>query len=282
MLSGITTHDTGLGTTYERWSLNALLDSLRARLEITSVLEGPDDGMTGIAGINSLILARGGAHVTVCLPDAERAAFAHRVWTHYGCEDRVRFVQPAGWGTDGGPYDLVWSFNVLPRTADPERTLDDMIGASSRFILLFVPNRANYSFWLHRLHHRVADEEWDHGPVPLLSVEPWCDMLRNRGLAVRETMLVDVPWWPDIVDAGKLLADLIPPLAGRFHSASPENRYRWAVNDLPYYDAERYADVHLRMKRLAFIERSRWRWLRTRFAHHVGVLAEKTDGSLRS
>jgi hypothetical protein len=31
------------------------------------------------------------------------------------------------------------------------------------------------------------------------------------------------------------------------------------------------------MERLSFIERSRWRWLKTRFAHYVGILAEKTN-----
>lgn len=275
--------DTGLGTTYERWSLNRLLDSLCSRLAIGSALEGPDDGITGISGINSLILARRQIRVTVCLYDVERIALARRVWEAQGCDRLVTFVELSAPRLPAEPnsYDLVWNFNVMPRVPHPGRLLDEMIAASRRYVLLFVPNRANYSFWLHRLHHRVADEAWDHGPVNLLAAEPWAEMLRQRGLIVRQKLLVDVCWWPDIIDPARMLADMVPALARRVRMPSSEKRYRWGYDDLPYYDARAYSAVHRRMERLAFIERLPWDGLRRRFAHHVGVLAEKTNGSRR-
>jgi hypothetical protein len=279
MTTEITTCDTGLGTTYERWALNRLLSRIQSQHDIRSVLEGPGDGMTGIAGINSLILARGGAQVTVVLPDQARADLARRVYATYGCQDNVTFqVSPVlKLSTPHPPFDLVWNFNVMPRLQTPGVALKEMIQASGRFVLVFVPNRANYSFWLHRLHHRVTHEAWDHGPPALLKTKPWQRLLQEQGLAVRETLLVDVPWWPDIVDLGRLIQDFFPPLSRWASKNQPENRYTWQADDLPYFDPARYAEVHRRLERLSFIERSRWRWLKTRFAHHVGVLAEKKD-----
>ena len=277
MTSEITTCDTGLGTTYERWALNRVLSRLQSQFEIKSVLEGPGDGMTGIDGINSLILARGGAHVDVILQDQARVDLARRVYAAYGCEDNVTFhISPVlKLFPPHAPFDLVWNFNVMPLLQTPGIILKEMIQASGRFVLTLVPNRANYSFWLHRLHHRITREEWDHGSPALMAAKPWRRMLQEQGLVIRETILVDVPWWPDIVDLGQLVRDVIPPLARWAPKTSPKDRYKWEIDDLPYFDPERYAEVHRRMERLAFIERSRWRWLRTRFAHHVGVLAEK-------
>ncbi len=278
-MTEITTCDTGLGTTYERWALNRVLARLQAQYDIKTVLEGPGDGMTGINGINSLALAREGTQVTVILPHQARAELAQRVYAAHGCQDNVTFhISPIlKLFTPHPPFDLVWNFNVIPRLLTPGIILKEMIQASGRLVLIFVPNRANYSFWLHRLHHRVAGEEWDHGPPDLLDAKPWERMLQNQGLVVRETILVDVPWWPDIVNLGQLIRDFVPFFSRWASKAEPENRYKWESDNLPYFDPEQHAEVHQRMERLSFIERSRWRWLKTGCAHHVGILAEKTD-----
>jgi len=141
--------------------------------------------------------------------------------------------------------------------------------------LLFVPNRRNYGFWLHRLHHWVAGEAWDHGPVELLTPKPWQGLLEDRGLKVHEPMWVDIPWWPDIVDISQMMVDFFPFLKFLAPKARPENRYCWDVEDLPYYDPSRYSQVHERMEQLSFIENSHLPLIKKLFAHHVGILGEK-------
>lgn len=273
----ITRRDTGLGTTYERYALNRLLSRLVQELEIQTVLEGPFDGMTGIAGLNSLILARHGAQVCVVLTNQPAADLAARAWAAHGGSSQGKFVvssKPA-LDFDDGSFDLVWSFNVLSRLENPDEMLREMLRVSRRYVLLFVPNRRNYSFWLHRLHHRVAGDPWDHGPVNLLAPEPWQRRLKELGLRVHEPLWVDAPWWPDIVDPGQLIQDFFPFLKSLARKAKPENRYSWDAENLPYFEPSRYPDVHAQMARLSFIENSRFLALRRRFAHHVGILAEK-------
>lgn len=275
----IACHDTGLGTTYERYALNKLLIRLARELDIHTVLEGPFDGMTGIGGLNSLVLARHGAQVCVVLPNQEMAEQAEGAWEAAGCRSRGTFVvssKPVLQFPDDS-FDLVWNFNVISRLENLTEVLDEMLRVSRRYILVFVPNRRNYGFWLHRLHHRVSGEPWDHGPVELLAPGPWQHILKERGLKVHEPMWVDVPWWPDIVDIGQMMADFFPfmkPLAAR---ARPENRYCWDVGNLPYFDPSRYPEIHARLERLSFIENSRLSVVKKLFAHHVGILGEKVS-----
>ena len=176
---------------------------------------------------------------------------------------------------DDGAFDLAWNFNVMTRADDPQTLLAELARVSRRHVLIFVPNRHNYAFWLHRLHHRVAKEPWDHGRIDLMEPAAWRSLFARAGLRVTQTFHVDCPWWPDIVDAGQLVRDFFPFLKGLARRASPANRYRWTPEELPYYDAEAHADVHGKMSRLAFFEDTRAVWLQRLFAHHVGVLGTK-------
>jgi hypothetical protein len=272
----LTILDSGLGTTFERWALNRYLSRLQDRLGLKTVLEGPGDGMTGISGINSLVLALGGADVTVALTDSGRADLARKVW------GRHLSGHPASWriASDGalpsGPrlFDLVWNFNVMTRQERPSELLGAICGLSRRFVLIFVPNRKNYSFFLHRLHHRVAKQPWDHGAVELMSPGYWRKALSGFGFGRCETVWLDCPWWPDIVDFGQLIGDFFPFLRHAARRAQPRNRMAWPWDGLPYYDPEKLRGIESRIERLAFFEKSRQTWIKKRFAHHVGVLAE--------
>lgn len=280
--------DTGLGTTYERWALNLLLSRLQAETGIKSLVEGPGDGMTGIAGLNSLGLGLQGVQVTLVLTDPNLAAFAHKVWALHAPSACLEIMSAAEHDTDAigrlpcpdGSADLVWNFNVMARQSDPQAAVAEMVRVSRKYVLVFVPNRLNYSFWLHRLHHRVARQPWDHGRADLLHPQPWRRMFAEQGLNDVQTLWVDCPWWPDIVDFSQLIGDFCPPLRQFTRQVKPENRMRWDADRLPYYQPAAYPHVHARMARLAFFEDipdcSRRVWLKRRFAHHVGVLGIKT------
>jgi hypothetical protein len=276
----ITCFDTGLGTVYERFALNSLLRQIASDREIRSVLEGPHDGMTGIAGLNSIVLALEGARVTTVLSSQQAVDLAMKVWRAVGCDSWVSFVVSASGKLTfpSDSFDLVWNFNVLPRSPDVTVTIRAMTEVSRRYVLIFAPNRANYGFWLHRWQHQVAKEPWDHGDVALMDEQALERAMSAQGLRVLDTWLVDVPWWPDIADPGKLLTDFFPFLKPVADGAKPERRYKYDVHHLPYFDAQAYPEVHARMQRLGLIERSRWMPIKRRFAHHVGVLAEKPVG----
>ncbi len=282
MSEDIARFDTGLGTVYERFALNSLLCQIAAEREIKSVLEGPHDGMTGIAGLNSIVLALGGAQVTVVLESQQHVDLAMQAWQAVRGDSRASFVVSASGSLDfpADSFDLVWNFNVLPRSPDVAVTIRAMAAVTRRYVLAFVPNRANYSFGFHRWQHRVAKEPWDHGDVALMDGQALERVMTAQGLRVLDTWLVDVPWWPDIADPGKLLTDFFPFLQPVANEARPERRYKWDVRHLPYFDEKAYPEVHARMKRLGFIERSRWMPIKRLFAHHVGVLAEKPVGAV--
>lgn len=275
----IQTQDNGLGTTYERWALYRFLERIRRDFSIQSVLEGPGDGITGIAYLNSLGLSRSGVRATLAVTEPQRAAFALRVWSRYALQTHqpdLRVMDPSGnLAIFENHFDLVWNFNVINRHPRPLDLLEQMARASRRYVLVVVPNRKNYGFFLHRLQHRASGEDWDHGPLELLAAEPFQHKFAGLGLQVREVAWVDCPWWPDIVDFSAMLTSFLPFLDGVAGRLKPENRLAWPADSLPYYEPEKYPQVHQHMRRLAVIERSRWTPLKQRFAHHVAVLAEK-------
>jgi hypothetical protein len=273
--------DVGLGTTFERCVLNQYLLRLYEEKEIRTLLEGPDDGIAGIVGINSLILGIQGTDVTLVLPDEMCANFAKFVWSIYAPKNQPDFIisTNSDLPIHERQFDLVWNFNVMTRMADTQTMLSQMRGLSKKYILFFVPNSSNYSFFLHRLHHKVTKQEWDHGTIGLMRPESWQDMLNNLGLNICETVWLDCPWWPDIVDFGQLISDFFPFLKRLAIHARPDNRYQWTADELPYYDIARYPEVHQTIARLSYFENSNLPWLKKRFAHHVGILAEKIQSS---
>lgn len=270
--------DTGLGTTYERWALNRLLTRLHAINNIRTVLEAPGDGMTGISGINSLILGLRGARVSLLLPGVEHAELAKKVWAYHAPEASLNVYD--AWDGERLPFrrgifDLAWNFNVMTRHPDPLALLYEMARVSRKYVLICLPNRFNYAFWLHRLHHRVAGQPWDHGSIDLMQSKPWLQMMRETGLHVRRIYWLDCPWWPDIVDPTEMIKDFFPFVKRFAGRARSENRYCWHYKELPYYRPATYSDVHQRMARLAYFENSSRTWLKRRFAHHIAIFAEK-------
>jgi len=231
--------------------------------------------MTGIAGINSIVLGRQGIPITLHLPELAQAVYAQRVWQIYAPQASLEIITDPTVRFPDRSYDLVWNFNVLLRAADPDTLLADMARVSRRYVFFCVLNAGNYSFWLHRLHHRVARQLWDHGEVAWMRPAPWYKALADKGLRLREAFYLDCPWWPDIVDPAQLLVDFLPFLKHAPQKAKPENRVKWEPDTLPYYDSERYPEVHQQMERLAFFEKSPLPLFRRLFGHHLGILAEK-------
>jgi hypothetical protein len=240
------------------------------------VLEGPGDGIAGIPGINSIPWAQSGANVTVATGEPGKAA--HRIWDAQGCLTQVGFVSAQGLPLPfpARHFDLVWSFNRLP-FFDPQELIAEMARVSRRYVLLMVPSRHNYGFVARRVQHWLTKKPWPYGDIDIMDPARVAVLLAQADLQVLETEFVDVPWWPDIIDISEFISDLLPFLSTRLEGKRPSS-YCWEPDNLPYFDAEAYPEVHRRIERLSYIERSRVHWIKRLFAHHFGVLAVKHGG----
>ncbi len=265
--------DTGLGTTYERFALNAWLARLVDKYPIRKVLEGPGDGIAGIPGVSSLVLGRLGIDVVVVLEDMTAIELARKGWQSQDALDRAQFLcsSDSRIPVAANQFDLVWNFNRLP-FLDPQALVTDMARLSRRYVALVVPNRRNYGFPARRLYHRRTGLPWSYGDAAVMAPSAVRRLLEEAGLRVLETRWLDVPWWPDIIDPVAWLVAMVPG-AARLLSSDRRDGYRWEPDDLPYFDPTAYADVHQRMQRLGWMERVLPTWLQAPFAHHFAVLA---------
>ena len=273
----ITKVDTGLGTTYERWALNRVLLQLRNTYGFSSVLEGPGDGMTGIAGINSLILGMEGVNVTLIM-ESDRAAFAFSVWKEIAPQTSLKIID--SWDDQQMPaeknsYDLVWNFNILTYVVNPESLLSEMSRISRKYVFICLPNCKNYSFWIRYLHASHIHQPIHKQIIERMRLTSWLPMFSNLGLKILQVIWLDCPWWPDIIDPGQVVVDFFPFLKGFEKKYKQINHYCWTPPELPYYQKDRYADLHVQLDRLSIFEKSKNTWLKQRFAHHFGIFAEK-------
>ena len=271
--------DTGLGTTYERIAVARLVEELAGRYAISSVLEGPVDGITGIRGLNSIPFAQRGARVEVVLSDRDEVDLARRIWAGLGLATGAATIREArGWLLGGADraFDLVWNFNALPQAPDPERLLDEMCRASARYVLVFVSNTLNYGFPIHRLHHRRIREPWSHGSVSVMNARRIERSLGRRGFGTVQRLLVDVPWWPDIDSPiEEVIATFLPFLKKHVRTSKRLEHYTWTADDLPYFDPDRRKALLREIGRHFAIEEATGLPARLLFAHHRGILARR-------
>ena len=271
--------DTGLGTTYERIAVAMMLERFATRRDVSRVLEGPVDGITGIAGLNSIPLAQRGAHVDLLLGDAEQRELARRIWAALGLSDRsdIRVSTNGELTAASRSYDLVWNFNALPQSSDPARLVGEMCDASKRYVMIFVSNTWNYGFPVHRLHHRAAGEIWSHGDISSMNITVIEQLLREHGFKPCERLVVDTPWWPDIDSPiEEVIATFLPFLKRRVSASKRLEHYTWTWDDLPYFDVEKRERLMAEIGKHFLIERSALGAIKLLFAHHRGVLAERT------
>ncbi|MCD4689897.1 hypothetical protein K8S17_00380 [bacterium] len=272
--------DTGLGTTYERVAVARMLERFCDRHEVLHVLEGPVDGITGINGLNSIPLAQRGADVELVLGEPGQVEMASRVWSGLGLTNKVSISA----STDGRidvpkrSFDLVWNFNAIPQSAEPARLIAEMCLASSRFVMVFVSNTLNYGFPIHRLHHVAAREAWSHGDISSMNVRLIERLLVEHGFRPIERLVVDTPWWPDIDSPiEEVIATFLPFLKRSISGSKRLEHYTWMWDELPYFEPDKRARLTEEIGKHFLIERSAPGPLKLLFAHHRGVLAERTD-----
>ena len=274
---GLQDSDRGLGTTFERFAVYKWLEETAARHSFHTVFEGPGDGVAGIPGIHSLSLARTGHPVTVALDSPAEIALARKAWACQAESAMADFVCVQGLALPlpSRRFELVWNFNRLPYL-NPRALVAEMARVSNQYVALVVPNRRNYGFPARRLYHRRTRIPWPYGNTEVMDPGTVRRLLEDVGLRILEVRWLDVPWWPDVLDPGAWLAAMVPGTE-RLLANSKRDGYCWTPDSLPYFDPDTYSELHLRMRRLGWLERMRPTLFRIPFAHHFAVLAARQD-----
>ena len=114
--------DEGLGTTYERFILHRYFKYLKDTYDISSVLEAPGFGMTGVSGINSLWWAKQGITPVVLDDHEQRIELAKKVWAEISLPVHMRLVKDFNHlPYESESFDLSWNFASLWFAGDLEQ-----------------------------------------------------------------------------------------------------------------------------------------------------------------
>jgi len=261
----MTDYNEGLGLVYERFVLNDFLLELVREYGGQDVLEAPLYGMAGVSGINSVILAQNGYHVTLADDHAERLEGVQRIWEELRLD--ANFVQVMDWGGlpfDDNAFDLTWEWAGLWYLDDPASLLRELVRTSRRVIFVAMPNRAQVGYLLRK--YILEPEFVQHVD------ERWSDIRRIRealeaeGIRIVRQGVLDVPPWPDtVMPASEVLRRLglrSQKLEGRFSGDS------WEWSTMAYYLGQQ-PDLRERVMKYAFLDHVRLPWrLKAVWAHH--------------
>ena len=207
--------DRGLGTAYERYCFYQLLDSWAAQFEVETFLEGPVDGMAGVAGVHGVGLARRGVKVVSAVPTEEHARVARGIYDVCKAPAEVRILggeDPESLATLP-KSDMVVCYHALSFVETDWRAYLDAVSKLARKVLVVtVCNPDNWGVAVIRALGRLrgatgieAPESWQ---TDVLAPELW-----KLG-RVREHTYFDCPWWPDLqVSAGQSLTDRLKRMA---------------------------------------------------------------------
>jgi hypothetical protein len=196
--------DRGLGTAYERYCFYQLLEQWAHAFEVETFLEGPIDGMAGVAGVHGVGLAKQGVQVVSAVPTEEHAKIARSIYETCKAPADVRVV---GSELDGLPKsDMVVCYHALSFVDDWRSYLSRVAALAKKVLVVTVCNPDNWGVAVIRSLARLrgvsgmeAPESWR---TDILAPELW------RLGRVREHTYFDCPWWPDLqVSAGQSLTD---------------------------------------------------------------------------
>jgi hypothetical protein len=242
--------DRGLGTAYERYCFYQILDDWAAAYGVETFLEGPVDGMAGVAGVHGVGLARRGVDVTSVVPTEEHASVARAI---YGTSRAPAKVVVAGEAdlTSLPRADMVVCYHALSFVDDWRDYLARVASLAKKVLVVTVCNPDNWGVALIRGIARLrgvsgmeAPESWR---TDVLGPELW------KIGRVREHTYFDCPWWPDLqVSPGQSLTDRLRRMvsggkaAMKFTNAPDEStlaaRFVYAPGRWPYFGGPGWTD----------------------------------------
>ena len=278
------TFDEGYGTEYERYALDRFVSQMIDKYDITKVLEMPANGVMGIPGIKSLIFAELGCEVTVAHPSKDFLDGAKKIWDAFGLDANFAKSNWINSKFNDNSFDLVWNFCVFEHFDDPKRVIREMLRITKKYIFIEIQNVFNPGYPIHRLHHFVRREPWDHGSPSKMKLSRITNIIKELNATTVETGATDMPPWPDInirlkEMVSKKTSDLIlnEEPASKLRPAvtiKPMNRI---INDIQpvEFSMKREIVLHLFDVWYRVVESKAPASVKKIFAHHPYVIAEK-------
>jgi hypothetical protein len=267
--------DEGLGTVYERFALDKVLDGAIAATGATSVLHAPLFGMMGIPGLDAVFLARQGTRVGLLDVDGERLEAVHAQWRSLGLDPEVHLVDgldPACW-PERLPvrYDLVFSFAALWWFEDPWAVQAAQARWADKAVLTCVPNRNVFMRLRARLWHRDLFERLN---ADALDARAATRSAEASGLVAVDTGLFDIPPFPD---TSVPLAKLLRARKGAQPAKGDgDGEQAWAWSILPFLTGDD-PGMEDRVARLSRWERFLPGVIQPALAHHRYVLFRRPE-----
>lgn len=271
--------DRGIGTPYERISLWDFFDRLNKKRKINSVLELPRDGMYGIMGLNSMHFACSGRKTTMFVEGVKEREFVKNISKQHRASLDVKIYKTIEdlKKIPDNSYDLVFAFNVLSGYPNMQEIIEQMGRISNKYVFFTYMNKYNYGYLIHRAHHKKNKEAWNHTDLSRNELNQISNTLEDFGFRNGKKVIIDAPWWPDIgAPIGDVVGDLMPFLKKNKngHRSIGEN-YVFSLNDLPYFDQNKYGKLKNKMSKDFVIEKFFPHFIRILFAHHIGVIFAK-------
>ena len=207
--------DRGLGTAYERYCFYQLLEDWARAYEVESMLEGPVDGMAGVAGVHGVGLARRGVSVLSAVPTEAHAEVARNVFAVSDAKPGAASVIVTGDSLEEieklPEADMVVCYHALSFVPEWRSYLRAVAKKARKVLVVTVCNPDNWGVTVVQALARLrgargmkAPEEWR---TDVLAPELW-ELGRVRAHAY-----FDCPWWPDLqVSAGQSLGDRLKKL----------------------------------------------------------------------
>jgi SAM-dependent methyltransferase len=187
----------GLGSSYERVILNLKLEGLRQKYQITTCLEVPVFGFTGLSGINSLDLAKKGVQVTVVDNHQDRLRLIEDAWKRVGARFSgtcVKEFSPLSFGDK--VFDMSWNFSAMWFVDDIHNFLKELTRITQKVIFICVPNRLGMGFLSQKYISgaELREELKEEYIIP----KNICSLMLLFGWKLVEKGYIDAPPWPDI------------------------------------------------------------------------------------
>jgi hypothetical protein len=189
--------DEGLGSSYERVIINNVLMEIITRFQVTSLLETPVFGFTGISGINSMQAAISGCKVRLLDDSRERAALISNLWDRCGLTCQMDVSEDfSKLEYNDKSFDLSWNFSAMWFVKDLELFLGELTRVTKKAILISVPNRYGLGYISQKMSgkedlKRLLKEEHI---IPERIIKTFSAL----GWKLLEQDYFDCPLWPDI------------------------------------------------------------------------------------
>lgn len=252
----------GLGSSYERIVLNIKLTELLKRYNISSALEAPVFGFTGLSGINSMHLAKYDIPVYLIDNHQDRLEMIKQVWDEVKLP--AEFIYQRAFTPLHFPdnsLDFAWNFSAMWFLEDMHTFLREMTRVISKVIMICVPNRSGLGYMTQKLISSTDVRK--HLREDFIVPRNIIKSMRKFGWRLREKDYIDCPPWPDIGMAKEEFLKI-------FGLYMPTSRHK---NGPPFHSIMDYysgKDTHFKQKMLKYIgfENNAPRALKFFWAHH--------------